>query len=159
MHWLHCLSRGVSVRRKVLEKIGERSAVISITANHEHYHVPANTPCSKRSNSAKIRAPSRTNRRMLVWADIINVELKTSCVTLVEDGMKMVTFGKKLTSEERAERVVSSFQGHAVGGVGTPYWLKSRAFGSIERYRVVCFAHGCILRCPTCQNWRFTCSE
>lgn len=38
------------------------------------------------------------------------------------------------------------------GGVGTPYWLKPRSisYGFIE---VACFAHGCILRCPTCQNW------
>ena len=55
--------------------------------------------------------------------------------------------------EERApKRIVSSFQGHAVGGVGTPYWLKPRSI-SCGFLEVACFAHGCILRCPTCQNW------
>lgn len=51
--------------------------------------------------------------------------------------------------------MVSGFQGHAVGGVGTPYWLKPRAFG-LSSIEVACFTHGWILQFPTCQNWQIT---
>jgi len=55
-------------------------------------------------------------------------------------------------------RIVSGFQGHSVGGVGTPYNVKSK--GSKGAFiEVAGFTHGCILRCPTCQNWQITYSS
>lgn len=48
-------------------------------------------------------------------------------------------------------RIVESFIPHTVGGVGTPWWIKGK--GYIE---VACFAAGCNLRCPTCQNFTIT---
>ncbi|MCX8176672.1 MAG: 4Fe-4S cluster-binding domain-containing protein, partial [Candidatus Bathyarchaeota archaeon] len=43
------------------------------------------------------------------------------------------------------------FMGHSVGGVGTPWNLKSQGF--IE---VAAFTAGCNFRCPQCQNWSIT---
>ncbi len=53
-------------------------------------------------------------------------ELKPSCVTPVEEGMEIITDREEIEKSE-PKRIVSSFQGHAVGGVGTPYWLKPRS--------------------------------
>jgi len=90
-------------------------------------------------------------------AVIVNGSLTRSCVTAIREGDVVVT---RREAVERFEplRIVSGFQGHTVGGVGTPYWLKPRGvfYAYIE---VACFAHGCILRCPTCQNWEITYSS
>jgi pyruvate formate lyase activating enzyme len=72
----------------------------------------------------------------------------------VEEGMEILTDPGEIAREE-PKRVISGFQGHAVGGVGTPHWIKPRTIGS-RFIEVACFAHGCILRCPTCQNWGIT---
>jgi len=55
-------------------------------------------------------------------------------------------------------RLVSNFQPHTVGGVGTPYPIKSRGLNK-KNIEVVCFSHGCILRCPSCQNWEIVYSS
>jgi pyruvate formate lyase activating enzyme len=49
-------------------------------------------------------------------------------------------------------RIVHGFQGHPVGGAGTPWNLKT--FG--RNIEVACFSAGCNLRCPQCQNWTTT---
>ena len=75
-------------------------------------------------------------------------ELVPACITPVRDGMviRLVEPAQKLL------RRVSGFQPHPVGGVGTPWWLKETG-----RYiEVACFAHGCNLRCPQCQNFSIT---
>ena len=54
-----------------------------------------------------------------------------------------------IPSPGMVKRSVHGFQGHSVGGVGTPWELKGGR-GSIE---VACFAAGCNFRCPQCQNW------
>jgi pyruvate formate lyase activating enzyme len=61
----------------------------------------------------------------------------------------------KLRRNEEREplRRISGFMGHPVGGVGTPWWVKMGRRGYIE---VACFAHGCNLRCPQCQNFTVT---
>ena len=88
---------------------------------------------------------------------IIDEELKPSCTTAVRDNMDIQTVRRKI-AKHTPLRLVSGFQGHSVGGVGTPYWIKPK--GSNYRYiEVACFAHGCILRCPTCQNWEITYSS
>jgi len=90
-------------------------------------------------------------------AVIIDGELKPSCTTAVRDNMNIQT-AKHEVAKHTPLRLVSGFEGHSVGGVGTPYWIKPKGWN--YRYiEVACFAHGCILRCPTCQNWEITYSS
>ena len=111
---------------------------------------------SELPDEGEIFAPCRTGG---CWscAVLIDGELKPSCIAQVREGMRITT---KCEALERLEtrRLVTGFQGHQVGGVGTPYWLKPRGLG-IGYIEVACFAHGCILRCPTCQNWQITYSS
>jgi len=80
----------------------------------------------------------------------IDGELKPSCITPIREGTVVDTQIDGLTPK----RVVSGFQGHHVGGVGTPKDLiSSSPLGYLE---VACFASGCLYRCPTCQNWQIT---
>lgn len=81
----------------------------------------------------------------------INGTLQPSCVTPLQPEMRIETE----TATERPVRLISGFHGHSVGGVGTPYDLKTR--GSF--IEVAGFTHGCVLRCPTCQNWHTTYSS
>jgi len=74
--------------------------------------------------------------------------VKPACVTGIKDGMYIKT---NLPEDYVPRRVVSGFMGHMVGGVGTPWQLKGGDY--IE---VACFASGCNLRCPQCQNWTIT---
>jgi pyruvate formate lyase activating enzyme len=76
----------------------------------------------------------------------VNGEILPSCVTAVRGGMRVST---EVPTHGMTRRGVHGFQGHSVGGVGTPWELKGRR-GSIE---VACFAAGCNFRCPQCQNW------
>lgn len=76
----------------------------------------------------------------------VDGELLPSCVTAVRDGMRVTT---EVPKDGTVRRGVHGFQGHSVGGVGTPWELKGRR-ASIE---VACFAAGCNFRCPQCQNW------
>jgi pyruvate formate lyase activating enzyme len=78
----------------------------------------------------------------------IDGRVKPACVTGVEDGMQIRT---SLPENYIHRRIVGGFMGHTVGGVGTPWDLKSR--GYIE---VACFTGGCNFRCPQCQNWTTT---
>ena len=77
-----------------------------------------------------------------------NGQLLPACVTPVEDGMAI----ELPDPGERLLRRVSGFQPHPVGGVGTPWWLKDKG----TYIEVACFAHGCNLRCPQCQNYHVT---
>ena len=75
-------------------------------------------------------------------------ELVPACITPVRDGMAI----RLVEPAQKLLRRVSGFQPHPVGGVGTPWWLKDAG-----RYiEVACFAHGCNLRCPQCQNFSVT---
>lgn len=78
----------------------------------------------------------------------VNGEIKQSCVTAVKEGMR-INVG--IAEDYLPKRLVHGWMGHAVGGVGTPWWLKGH--GAIE---VACFTAGCNLRCPQCQNWTTT---
>lgn len=76
----------------------------------------------------------------------VNNEVKPACITPVTDGLKIKT---ELPEDYVPKRLVHGFSGHMVGGVGTPWWLKSD-----DKYiEAACFAGGCNLRCPQCQNW------
>lgn len=79
----------------------------------------------------------------------VNGEVKPACVTLVRDGLRIKT---ELAQHYIPRRIVHGFSGHTVGGVGTPWWLK-RGSTYIE---AACFAAGCNLLCPQCQNWETT---
>jgi pyruvate formate lyase activating enzyme len=83
-------------------------------------------------------------------AMMIDGELKAACVTAVRDGMAI---SLDLPKDYVPLRRVSGFQPHAVGGVGTPWWVKKSGRYYVE---VACFAHGCNLRCPQCQNYTVT---
>jgi len=80
---------------------------------------------------------------------MIDGKARPICITRVWKGMKIDTV---LPKEYTPLRIVTNFTGHPVGGVGTPWELKTGQ-GIIE---VGCFAAGCNFRCPTCQNWRVT---
>jgi len=79
----------------------------------------------------------------------VDGELKPLCTTPVRDGMKV----ELDTSGYTPLRIVSGFMPHQVGGVGTPWWVKRSGRRYVE---VACFAHGCNLRCPQCQNFSVT---
>lgn len=76
-------------------------------------------------SDTEILAPCRTGG---CWscAVIINGYLKPSCVTPVEGGMEII-MDRDTIEKKEPKRVVSGFQGHAVGGVGMPYWIKPRS--------------------------------
>jgi pyruvate formate lyase activating enzyme len=99
----------------------------------------------------QITAPCRTGG---CWTCAVQVdgELKPSCITPVKAGMVVEADPAKLSRRE-PQRLVFGFSGHMVGGVGTPWEAKAARGGWVE---VACFAAGCILRCPTCQNWETT---
>ncbi len=87
-------------------------------------------------------------------AVLVDGKLKPTCITPVRDGMRVQTSG---SGKQQSLRIVSGFQGHSVGGVGTPWQVKQKGlWGYIE---VAIFASGCVLRCPSCQNWRVTYSS
>ena len=79
----------------------------------------------------------------------VNGQPQRACVTSVSDGQIIKTV---LPDNYVPRRIATGFSGHAVGGVGTPWWLKSGG-GYIE---TACFAAGCNFRCPQCQNWDIT---
>ncbi|MFX1516257.1 MAG: radical SAM protein [Promethearchaeota archaeon] len=100
-------------------------------------------------NKDSIFAPCRTGG-CYSCAVQIDGELKPSCITPIREGMIVDTQIGDLPTK----RIVSGFQGHHVGGVGTPKDLVSSSpVGYLE---VACFASGCLFRCPTCQNWQIT---
>lgn len=82
----------------------------------------------------------------------VNKELKPACITPVKDRLRIIA---EVPEGYIPKRIVQGFSGHTVGGVGTPWWLKG-SHGYIE---AACFAAGCNLRCPQCQNWETTYRE
>lgn len=79
----------------------------------------------------------------------VNSEPKPACSTTVRQGS---TINTRLPEHYIPKRIVTGFNGHPVGGVGTPWWLKNK-HGYIE---TACFTAGCNFRCPQCQNWDIT---
>lgn len=76
----------------------------------------------------------------------VNAEPKPACSTTVSQGLTIKT---RLSEQYIPRRIITGFSGHPVGGVGTPWGMKSKP-GYIE---TACFAAGCNFRCPQCQNW------
>ena len=80
-------------------------------------------------------------------AVVVDGELRPLCHTAVREGMH-ISFDREAL---KPLRIIEGYIPHTVGGVGTPWWIKGS--GYIE---VACFAAGCNLRCPTCQNFMVT---
>ncbi|MFX0182149.1 MAG: radical SAM protein [Candidatus Hodarchaeota archaeon] len=146
-------------RRLVTKKILEQYVKLSI--NGEKFVVPksittlralelAGFHVSSFPKEGDIFAPCKTGG-CLSCAVLINGKLQPSCVTPVQDNMNIST---ELVNV-KSIRGVSGFQGHYVGGVGTPYETKAKG-SSGSFIEVAVFSHGCLYRCPTCQNWQIT---
>ncbi|MCG6918491.1 MAG: radical SAM protein [Deltaproteobacteria bacterium] len=103
---------------------------------------------SKYPDPASLFTPCETGG---CWSCAVEVDgqPQRACLTIVRDGLSIKTV---LPDDYVPRRIVTGFRGHQVGGVGTPWWLKS-ASGYIE---TACFAAGCNFRCPQCQNWDIT---
>ncbi|MBD3192639.1 MAG: radical SAM protein [Candidatus Heimdallarchaeota archaeon] len=145
-----------------LVKEEKQPSLITCTIDHQTMHIPSQqtvlqvleslgfSPTRFPTNESKeIFTPCRTGG-CYSCAVLINGQLEPSCITPVMDGMIIKTDVEK----ERPKRIVSGFQGHSVGGVGTPKNLSPR--GSFNYLEVACFSAGCLYRCSTCQNWNIT---
>ncbi len=77
----------------------------------------------------------------------IDGKLAPACITPVRQGMRIKTELGGLIPR----RLIGGFMAHRVGGVGTPWWLAKDGY-----LEAACFAAGCNLRCPQCQNWGFS---
>lgn len=97
----------------------------------------------------KIFVPCETGG-CFACAMTIDGVVKPACVTPVKDGMGIRL---ELPEGHIPLRRVSGFMPHPVGGVGTPWRVKKSSQRFVE---VACFAHGCNLRCPQCQNFTVT---
>ena len=155
---------------KILQETYETRKTVKIKVNGETFEVPERITVLKAleilgfnvsrlpvfNSDRTIYAPYRTGG---CWACAVLIDgrIKPSCITPVKDGMTIQT-GREEVEKHPPLRVVSGFQSHPVGGVGTPYWLKPKGL-KFKYIEVACFAHGCILRCPTCQNWEITYSS
>ena len=97
----------------------------------------------------KIFAPCETGG-CYACALLVDGEPKPACVTPIQEGMTVnLTLPKDYVPLRRA----SGFTPHPVGGAGTPWQVKKSGQRHVE---VACFAHGCNLRCPQCQNYTVT---
>ncbi|MBE0512869.1 radical SAM protein [Candidatus Bathyarchaeota archaeon] len=97
----------------------------------------------------EIFAPCETGG-CFACAMVVDGEVRPACATAVRDGM---VISLDLPKDYVPLRRVSGFQPHPIGGVGTPWWVKKSGRRWVE---VACFAHGCNLRCPQCQNYTVT---
>ncbi|MDY6918328.1 MAG: radical SAM protein [Chloroflexota bacterium] len=77
----------------------------------------------------------------------VNGVVRLACRTIAQDGMRITT---DLPKEHVPRRIIMNFSAHPAGGVGTPWQTRNQGTFFLE---VVCFAAGCNLRCPQCQNW------
>ena len=133
----------------------EKEGEISIVVDGEKFSVPAGITVKKALEILGYKFAKYPEKNAIFspcevggcWSCAVEVNgiLKQSCVTPVKEGMVINTNVKRLL------RAVHGFSGHPVGGVGTPWWIKGRRY--IE---AACFACGCNLRCPQCQNWTTT---
>ena len=133
-------------------------STVRIVVDGEVYEVPERTTVrhalqtlgwefTKIPVEGRLYAPCETSG-CYACALLVDGELRPSCTTPVKDGMEISTNLEGYTPLRR----VSGYQPHPVGGVGTPWWIK----GESRYIEVACFAHGCNLRCPQCQNYSVT---
>jgi len=153
---LACPNRAVDRRKDVFPRKN-----VTITVDKERFSVPERTTVKqalelldlefgKFLEDAKIFAPCELGG-CYACVLLVDGEPKPACVTPIRDGM---TINLSLPEDYVPLRRVSGYQPHAVGGVGTPWWIKKKA--GYHYVEVACFAHGCNLRCPQCQNYTIT---
>ncbi len=148
--YIACPNMAVDLVEREVERF------IRINVDCETYHVPDNITVKKALEIIGYKFSKIPEKDAIFspcdvggcWSCAVEIdgELRPSCVTPVRDGMVIRT-----EFEYEPKRLVHGFSGHPVGGVGTPWWIKG--IGYIE---VACFACGCNLRCPQCQNWTTT---
>lgn len=146
-----------------LVMVEEERPLVSITVNGQPVTVPSRLTllralelCGVKvgvfPGEGEVIAPCRTGG-CHACAVLVDGELRPSCITPVQPGQVVETASGKRTAGP-PQRLVFGFSGHMVGGVGTPWEAKASGWGGY--IEVACFAAGCILRCPTCQNWETT---
>lgn len=104
---------------------------------------------SRFPGGGKIFAPCETGG-CFACAISVDGKVKPACITPIKDRMNIRL---ELPDGYIPLRKISGFMPHPVGGVGTPWWVKKSHARFVE---VACFAHGCNLRCPQCQNYTVT---
>jgi pyruvate formate lyase activating enzyme len=151
-----CPNRAVDRRNDVFPR-----KHVTITVDGKRFSVPERTTVKralellglefgKFLNDAKIFAPCELGG-CYACVLLVDGEPKPACVTPIRGGM---TIDLSLPKDYVPLRRVSGYQPHAVGGVGTPWWIKKKT--GYHYVEVACFAHGCNLRCPQCQNYTVT---
>jgi pyruvate formate lyase activating enzyme len=135
------------------------SGEVSIQINGQSHNVPAGITVNKALEWCGIKVTKFPEKDALFapcemggcWscAVLINETLIPACKIPVRDGLRIVPLS---TNSHPSKRIIHGFTGHSVGGVGTPWRLK----GAQTYIEVACFAAGCNLRCPQCQNWDIT---
>lgn len=133
----------------------EARPFISITVNGKNFEVPdgitvkdALSRCGfsvGKTLDCDIFAPCEVGA-CYSCAAVINGKVEPTCITPVGRNMQILI---ELPRDHVPKRVVSGFSPHMVGGVGTPYVLKQ----SIYFIEAASFHHGCLFRCPQCQNF------
>jgi pyruvate formate lyase activating enzyme len=136
-----------------LIEVEERSSV-SITVDDRKFEVPDDITVKAalslcgfkvgKTPDCQIFAPCEVGA-CYCCAVVINGRVKQSCITPISRDMRIET---TLPEDYVPRRVVSGFSPHMVGGVGTPYILKN----SPHFIEAASFHHGCLFRCPQCQN-------
>lgn len=96
------------------------------------------------------KKPSLICRTGGCWACalVINGKLERTCVTPVEDGMRISTDVEKV----KPHRIVHGPSPHTVGGKATPWW----EVNYVDYVEAAIWVAGCNLRCPQCQNYSVT---
>jgi pyruvate formate lyase activating enzyme len=154
--YLACPSMAVDRKKDVFPR-----KQVTIVVDEQRFSVPERVTVkralellglefSKFLGEAKIFAPCEVGG-CFACVLLVDGEPKPACVTPIRAGM---TINLSLPESYVPLRRVSGYQPHTVGGVGTPWWIKEKSgYAYLE---VACFAHGCNLRCPQCQNYTVT---
>lgn len=158
---LICIGCGACVQvcpHQALELVEEpRTRRIAIEVNGEMALVPervsvkealkeAGYPVATAPGEPGLFAPCQVGG---CWSCAVEVDgaVRLACRTIARNGMRIRT---ELPQGHVPRRIIMNFSAHAAGGVGTPWQVRNQGSFYLE---VVCFAAGCNLRCPQCQNW------
>jgi pyruvate formate lyase activating enzyme len=150
-----CGACEIACPREAIELIEvDDQAPISIMVNDERFQVPNGITVKDALSLCGFRVGKNPDCDIFTPCEagacyccvvVINNIVQPSCITPVTKEMDIKT---ALPNEYIPKRVVSGFSPHMVGGVGTPYILKNSPY-FIE---AASFHHGCLFRCPQCQN-------
>ncbi|MCP8307436.1 MAG: radical SAM protein [archaeon] len=141
--------------RRIVEK--ELSEEVKIFINEVELQVPKEITVAKALEliGFKFEEPGSKGVSLACkiggcWACmvLINGEPERSCITSVEEGMKIETNVNSIVPR----RIVHGPQPHKVGGKATP-WIEVNGLRYIE---AAIWVAGCNLRCPQCQNYHIT---